>query len=254
MLRTTCLTHQQCHIRNIRQISHLFSTSTHIMRTLSSQLPLLQDGYVRIYLCRHGETDYNNQGILQGRGVNAQLNATGRKQAQMLAKSMKDIPLKAVYSSSLARAMETAQYVSHTHPQSKRGDFRDLEEMSFGELEGTPRSQCEAFLQDVHAKWKAGIYDESAAFPKGECPAQVEKRGTRTIHDLVSLGNDDHIAIVCHGRFNKIILASLLSPNKSLYGLTSIPQDNTCVNVLDYNRSTGEYAAVLINGTKHLKH
>ncbi|EQC28695.1 hypothetical protein SDRG_13570 [Saprolegnia diclina VS20] len=220
-----------------------------IMRTLSQCLPPLQEGCTRIYLCRHGETDYNVAGILQGRGVNMRLNKNGHKQAQQLARSFKDIPLDAVYSSALARAKETAACIQHAHPTTKTGAFVDLEEMSFGTLEGTPRTQNAVFLQEIYAKWRRGILDANARFPSGECPLDVKKRGVAMLHELAAGSDDDHIAFVCHGRFNKIILAELLSiPVEN----PPIPQDNTCVNVLDYNRVKGTYTAVVINHTTHL--
>ncbi|OQR93506.1 hypothetical protein ACHHYP_02489 [Achlya hypogyna] len=178
------------------------------------------------------------------------LNPTGRKQAAQLARSFKDIPLDAVYSSLLNRAAETAACITLAHPGTKTGAYADLEEMSFGTLEGTPRSQNAAFLAEIYAKWRRGILDGNARFPQGECPLDVKKRGVSMLHELVALGgDDDHIAFVCHGRFNKIILAELLSiPVEN----PPIPQDNTCVNVLDYNRAKGTYTAVAINHTMHL--
>ncbi len=44
-----------------------------------------------VYLARHGETDYNRNRIVQGRGVNSQLNATGRAQAERLGARLSDV-------------------------------------------------------------------------------------------------------------------------------------------------------------------
>ncbi|OQS05404.1 hypothetical protein THRCLA_20633 [Thraustotheca clavata] len=224
-------------------ISRFFS-----MRTLAQYLPPLSDGCTRVYLCRHGETDFNVAGVLQGRGVNMNLNKNGQKQALQLARSFKDIPLDAIYSSQLNRAQETASCIQKAHPDTKTGSFTDLEEMSFGTLEGTPRSQSTAFLNDTYTKWKQGIL--TAGFPQGECPLDVKKRGVGMLHELVAMNDDDsHIVFVCHGRFNKIILSDLLSiPLEN----PSFAQANTCVNILDYNRAKGTYTAVILNHTKHL--
>ncbi|KAF0736963.1 hypothetical protein LEN26_011394 [Aphanomyces euteiches] len=218
------------------------------MRTLSHQLPPLEEGFVRLYLCRHGETDFNQQGIMQGRGVNAQLNKTGQRQAMKLARAFDDVPLKAIYSSCLQRARETAGFIQQSFPSVKTGAFTDLEEMSFGSMEGTSTKSNDAAIKEIYAKWKQGKLDTK--FPNGECPLDVEKRGVTAIHDLVSMAeDDDHIAFVCHGRFNKIILSSLL--NVPLDN-PALKQDNTCINVLDFNRRTGTYTAVALNNTKHL--
>ncbi|ETV97447.1 hypothetical protein H310_09378 [Aphanomyces invadans] len=218
------------------------------IRSISHQVPPLEEGFVRVYICRHGETDYNSLGILQGRGVNAHLNKTGQKQAAKLARAFKDVPLNAVYSSSLQRASETASYIREGRRNVKGGEFVDLEEMSFGTMEGTTRTSNELLLQDIYAKWKRGQLN--AAFPSGESALDVEKRGVTAIHDLVrSTDTNDHIAFVCHGRFNKIVLSSLLNiPLEN----PKLGQDNACINVLDYNRRTETYAALVLNYTKHL--
>ncbi|KAF0710430.1 hypothetical protein DYB37_006142 [Aphanomyces astaci] len=220
------------------------------LRSISHQLPPLEEGFVRVYICRHGETDFNHLGIMQGRGVNSQLNKTGQKQAAKLARAFKDIPLSAIYSSRLRRASETASYLLDNHPGVKSGEFADLEEMSFGTMEGTARSSHASALQDIYAKWKQGNVD--VTFPHGECPKDVEKRGVTAIHDLVRTAaaeNDDHVAFVCHGRFNKIVLSSLLSvPLEN----PKLAQDNTCINVLDFDRRTETYTARVLNHTKHL--
>ena len=62
---------------------------------------------MKLYIIRHGQTDWNVQGRLQGR-QDIPLNAAGRSQAQMLAKGMEKRPVTAIYSSPQLRAMETA--------------------------------------------------------------------------------------------------------------------------------------------------
>jgi len=61
-----------------------------------------------LLLIRHGENDYSRKGKLAGRLAGVHLNERGRKQAEELGKAFAEIPLKAVYSSPLERAMETA--------------------------------------------------------------------------------------------------------------------------------------------------
>jgi probable phosphoglycerate mutase len=61
-----------------------------------------------ILLIRHGENDYVKKGLLAGRLPGVHLNKNGQKQAQLLAERLKDAPIKAVYSSPMERAMETA--------------------------------------------------------------------------------------------------------------------------------------------------
>jgi probable phosphomutase (TIGR03848 family) len=65
-----------------------------------------------LLLIRHGENDFSKRGILAGRLAGVHLNERGREQARELAKSLASAPIKAIYSSPLARALETAEPIA----------------------------------------------------------------------------------------------------------------------------------------------
>src|ERR1035437_2074299 len=88
-----------------------------------------------LYIIRHGQTDHNAAGIVQGKGVDLSLNEKGRKQAQAFFDAYKDVPFDMLYSSSLRRAQETisgfrALGIPHE-------SLSELDEISWGDLEGT---------------------------------------------------------------------------------------------------------------------
>ena len=66
-----------------------------------------------LLLIRHGENDYVKTGKMAGRLPGVHLNERGQKQAQALGEALKDVPIKAVYSSPLERAMETATPIAN---------------------------------------------------------------------------------------------------------------------------------------------
>ncbi len=87
-----------------------------------------------IYLIRHGETDYNKAGRLQG-VTDIPLNAYGIELAQKTAQAMEDIPFSMIFSSPLVRAYQTAEIIRGNRPVPIIRT-EGLKEISFGEYEG----------------------------------------------------------------------------------------------------------------------
>lgn len=217
--------------------------------TLAQQLPPVAEGRSRLYLCRHGQTDYNLQRKLQGRGVNMPLNEEGLEQARCLAKAMKDVPLTAIYSSALKRAFQTADAVAQLHPKLEVQPFHEVEEMSFGDLEGHPMELHEEQIHTMFKRWQAGEFN--VRWPKGENPLDVVARGKGKIDEvLIKTPPKEQVLMVTHGRFNKIVLAALL--HGDLTHMAEIDQDNTCVNVVDFDHATQTYHAMALNSISHL--
>lgn len=69
----------------------------------------LRQGWKRIYLCRHGETDANAENRIQGGGVDLDLNHVGRKQAQALGEALSKFQIERVHSSTMKRSSNTAR-------------------------------------------------------------------------------------------------------------------------------------------------
>ena len=95
----------------------------------------------RVYLIRHGTTNWNQGEIFRGR-VDCRLNGVGRAEAQALAPHFEAIPVDRVYSSPLSRALETAHLLA-----ARRGipvlidpAFMD---MDFGEWQGLSLKEVE---------------------------------------------------------------------------------------------------------------
>ena len=68
-----------------------------------------------LLLIRHGENDFTKKGKLAGHTPGVHLNERGQEQAQALADALKNVPIKAIYSSPLERAMETASPIAEVH-------------------------------------------------------------------------------------------------------------------------------------------
>ena len=215
----------------------------------------------RIYLCRHGETDYNAEGKIQGCGIDRPLSTNGRKQAEALGQALKDVPLDLVGSSTLQRSMETAKAVWRHHHSANSIEHRGLREMSFGDFEGKTPDEIRTDYDAVIQSWAAG--DVDTKWPNGESPRDVEARVRDALKDLFggkSQRGLRHVALVTHGRLNKILLSSLLG--FGLHTHNDLTQANCCINVLDLLDSDDDddddgfafVAPVLLNYADHLQH
>ncbi|MCB0694692.1 MAG: histidine phosphatase family protein, partial [Saprospiraceae bacterium] len=118
-----------------------------------------------IYIIRHGETDLNRQGIVQGSGVDPSLNNTGRQQAESFFRMYHQHPFELVITSTLRRSRETVQsFIDLPLPWM---ETPQINEISWGDHEGRP---SEPWMVDAYqkmiARWAEG--DLSAHLNNGE--------------------------------------------------------------------------------------
>ena len=118
----------------------------------------------RILLVRHGETDWNASGRIQGHS-DTPLNAAGRQQAQRAAQRLAPEPVRALYSSDLARAFETATIIGEPLGLTVVTSPR-LRERQYGAWEGLTSAEIQARYPEQFAMWRARSTD--FAPPQGE--------------------------------------------------------------------------------------
>lgn len=113
----------------------------------------------KIYLFRHGESTYNRDGKFTG-WRNAKLTPKGKRQAQLIAKKLKDKKFEVAFQTPLSRSKKTLKYVLKFHPECKKiiSDNRMIER-SYGILEGTSHKQ---FIKRVGEKLFRLQYSGSA--------------------------------------------------------------------------------------------
>ena len=156
----------------------------------------------RLYLVRHGETDWNADGRLLSR-TDEPLNSTGEGQARVLADEMADIAWDRAYSSPLRRACRTAEIVL-----GGRADAPDLTldgrlvEMDFGPYEGWSE---ERLAGDPVAATRRR---DGAEIPGVETEASVEARARAFLADLSDLSGTT--LVIGHGRMLRILIATVV--------------------------------------------
>ncbi len=201
-----------------------------------------------LYLVRHGETEHNRRGIIQGGGVDSELNDTGRAQARALAERLQSAPLDALYASTLQRARQTADILARPHEPVSRTHLRDLSEMDWGVFEGAPPSEeRDAAMGAIKSDWRAGHYDRT--IEEGESIRDVQARARRALRHILVREAGRTVLAVTHGRYLRVLLATFLDDH-GLEDMQALGHSNTCVNrvVCEDGRAWAE----LQNCTAHL--
>ncbi|GAC1385746.1 MAG: histidine phosphatase family protein [Hymenobacter sp.] len=182
-----------------------------------------------IFLLRHGQTDFNVRGIVQGSGVDSSLNDTGRRQAAQFYAAYGHVPFDKVYTSTLRRTQESVQhFLDAGLPHEAHAG---LNEISWGVREGT-RITVEEDLEyrQVLAGWAAGRTD--ARLTGGESPDEVAAR-QRPFIELLKARADEHTVLVCmHGRALRVMLCQLL--NYPLSCMEGFEHSNLCLYKLEF--------------------
>lgn len=216
--------------------------------TIPSEPSVPTDIVTTLYFVRHGETEYNRQGIMQGSGIDSSLNDTGIAQAHSLASRLSQRPVDIIYSSNLQRAKQTADIVAESIGPVTRHVLDDLKEMDWGIYEGSPPSEeRDEALAQIKAEWRSGAF--GVRVEGGESILDVQARAVRAARQMLLKANGKTIVAVTHGRFLRVLLASILQG----YDLSRMPDfghNNTSVNRVVHQN--GVYRADLLNCTAHL--
>lgn len=164
---------------------------------------------MKVTLVRHGQTDWNKEKRIQGRGYDIELNETGREQSRRVAEYLKDHEFDGFFSSPLKRAAETADIIAQKYSSlSTVFPIKDLEEMSFGIHEGSMKD--ESFIQQfIEPTFKAWEKDSSLSWPEGESPFIVQQRMWKSLKKILSSGQHQNICVVSHGMALKFLTMHL---------------------------------------------
>lgn len=201
-----------------------------------------------LLITRHGETECNKNSIVQGRGVDVPLNQTGISQAEALAHRLKRFDVDEVYASTLLRAKQTAKIIAKGIENNAVTYLNDLEEMSWGVYEGMKlSSELITAFDEMKQAWKNGDYH--FRIKGGETLNEVLVRGTRALNFIVEKHAGKNILIVSHGRFIRILLASIME-GYNLGRMGELKQGNTAFNHLIL--TDGRYKPVILNCIDHL--
>ena len=200
----------------------------------------------KIYLLRHGQTDYNLQGVVQGSGIDAPINATGRAQGDAFFRSYRDIPFDQLYHSALIRTRQSIQgFIDLGIPVTS---LSELNEISWGEYEGTPMTPEEGeYYRMMLQQWQDGNLDYAIA--GGESPNSVAERLHRAIQQIIHVQGTT-ILVCMHGRAMRIFLSLIC--NTPLEDMDQYEHGNLCLYLLQ-QQEEGDFVLLKQNDQEHLK-
>lgn len=158
-----------------------------------------------LLLVRHGESQFNAEGRVQGQ-LDVPLSDVGRRQAAAVAERLAGQPLDAIFASPLSRALETAQVIAARHRLAVRTDDR-LKEIHAGKFQGLTREEMAANFPEESRRWTAREPD--FRIPGGETRRELAERGRAALEEIRESGGR-HVAVVAHGGLLTATLKSLL--------------------------------------------
>jgi len=156
-----------------------------------------------IILARHGETDWNRDGIWQGHG-DPPLNALGRRQAAGLADRLADVEIDALYSSDLRRAYETAEIIGVAKGLAITAD-RDLREMDVGSWSGLTSEEIQERFPE------AGHHD-------GESREAFDTRAVAALGRIARAHEGGPVLVVTHGGVVRALDRHVFGEPRSVLG------------------------------------
>jgi probable phosphoglycerate mutase len=179
----------------------------------------------KLYVFRHGETDWNRDGRFQGH-IDIPMNETGRMQARALAPLLEAHQIEAIYTSDLLRAQETARIIAGTLGVPVFISEK-LREAHLGEAQGLTREEIvQKFGPETLARWRSGLpMDAEVAYSGGESGKEVGDRFFAAVREFLKIQPFQRVGISTHGGVIRRMMERILSdreghvpiPNGILY-------------------------------------
>jgi len=199
-----------------------------------------------IYLIRHGQTDYNLQGIIQGQGIDSDLNEKGRRQAKSFFDKYQHIQFDRVYTSTLKRTQQSV--ASFIEMGIDHVVHRGFDEINWGIHEGQKATEeHREIFHNITKRWSLGEVD--FAPEGGESPAQMQARQVEGLELLKKDENEKRVLVCMHGRALRSFLCLLLE--YPLAQMDDFPHTNLCLYKLSLTHN-GSVELLEQNNVAHL--
>lgn len=150
----------------------------------------------RVCVVRHGETDWNTAGILQG-WLDVPINDRGRAQARELADAFAETGFTCIYTSPLSRSLETAAIIADRLRLPPPVCHDGLMERNFGVIQGIPKSE----LAELNPALMEHILKRNpdTAFEQGESMDEFASRVIDALTDIAARSGGERVLVITHG-------------------------------------------------------
>ena len=215
---------------------------------LNQNIPI-KIGDSRIFLIRHGETNWNKEGRFQGQ-IDIPLNNNGKDQARKACEYLKDINFNKAFSSSMNRPYETAQIILQKNKELQIIKIDSLAEISHGLWEGKLEEEINQEWPNLLKNWHDK--PEEVIMPEGESIMDVSNRSVKAFQKIcLSQKDNDLTLVVAHDAVNKTLVCNMLGIDCS--NIWMIKQGNGGITVIDiFNDPNKDNVISALNITTHL--
>lgn len=207
------------------------------------------------YFLRHGRTEWNEKGLLQGQG-NSALTEAGVAGALAAGKALEQVPFVAAYSSCLQRTIDTARYVIGDR-QIPLFQHQGLNEQFFGKWEGIQIDEIRASQAFQNLVKYPQAYDQNIEqYNQGEPFAKLAERSYKAIQDIIQVHQQGNILIVSHGHTLRLLLSLLGGHRWQDHRKEGVSMSlaNCSISIFNYQQLAEQqsFQLVQMNGTDHL--
>ena len=200
---------------------------------------------MRIYLVRHGESVTNRTGLFTGQS-DVPLTELGERQAACVSSFFKDIPLEAVYSSDLSRAMETIRGAAQSQGLTVQPEC-DLREVYAGEWEGKHFTELPKLYPEDYRVWQEDL--GASRCTGGESMVEAVGRADKAMRRIAEAHPNTAVAVASHGGIIRGLIS--LWVHGDLKHVREMPwAPNASVNIFEYENGT--FRVVEIGVATHL--
>ena len=199
----------------------------------------------RIYLIRHGRTAWNRRKIFRGR-ADVDLDELGQTQARCVAEALREVKLRRIYTSPLARTRETAAPLAEAKEVAARVDhaFTDID---YGTWTARSEKEVLASFPNLYERWKTQPH--TIEFPDGESLQMVRSRAADRLRELAHQDRQMDIAVVTHRVVLKVLLCEARGLDNSHFW--NVRVDPAGISIVESDGA--QLTSIAENDTKHLE-